>query len=62
MEEKILRDHLRSARASKPRSLQIRSRDVPLNAPVITSAALYWAISNLSLKDSVRGLPYIISA
>ena len=32
-------------------SLEILSRDVPLIAPVITRATLYWTISNLSSKD-----------
>ena len=44
--KKLLRDNLRSVTDSKP---------------VITRAALCWTISNLSLKDSVRGYSYIIS-
>ena len=36
---------------SKPNSIKVFSLDVPRMAPVIASAALYWADSSLSQKD-----------
>ena len=58
--EEILWDHLRSAKGSRPRFLQMQSRYASLIAPAIAKVALYWTILIL-LKDSLRRLSYVIS-
>ena len=48
--------HLLSPRDSRASFLCKRSWEVPFIAPGIISAADYWTFSNLSLKESLKGL------